>query len=69
MHGLSPRLRILIGAITTVVFIGAGVSVWMGGTPIGGAVLVGLGAYRGIMWLREVARELGPDEDDEEDDA
>ncbi|MEZ4318258.1 MAG: hypothetical protein R3F61_12180 [Myxococcota bacterium] len=65
MNGLSPRLRILLGAVTTVVFLGIGASVYGGGSTIGGAVLIGLGLFRGLMWVREVRAEwLAPDDDD-----
>jgi hypothetical protein len=59
-------MRILVGAVTTVVFFGVGASVFGGGSPIGGSVLLGLGLYRGLMLAREVWWEFGPDDEDED---
>ena len=61
---IPPRLRVLVGAITTLVFGGLGASLVTGGQPWAGGVLLLLGLYRGVMWVREVHWMLQPDEDD-----
>ncbi len=65
---IPPRLRVLIGAITTLVFAGLGASLVSGGNTWSGAVLLLLGLYRGVMWVRELRWMLSPEEEDEEED-
>lgn len=60
----SPRLQVLLGAVTTVVFFGVGGSLFMGGQTIGGSVLMGLGAFRAVYWLRDVRWAFLPDDED-----
>jgi hypothetical protein len=61
---ISPRLRVLVGAVTTLVLTGLGASLVSGGQVWGGAVFLLLGLYRGVMWVRELRWLLEPDEDD-----
>lgn len=51
---LSPKQRVLVGAITTVAFVGIGLSLWAEGRPLVGGVLTALGLYRFVAWVREV---------------
>ncbi|MCB9677490.1 MAG: hypothetical protein H6737_20445 [Alphaproteobacteria bacterium] len=62
MRGLGPRASLLLGAVSTVAFLGVGASVYVGGSPVGGFVLVALGVYRGVMWVREARGAFEPDE-------
>ena len=60
---MSPRLRLPLGALTTVAFVGLGVSFLADGNVLSGAVVLGLGVYRGLTWALELRRALAPDEE------
>lgn len=52
-----------MGAVTTVVFLGLGWTVWTGGRPYTGGLLVVLGIYRLVAWVREVRIAFQDEED------
>jgi len=51
---VSRRLRILIGAMTTVLVCGLGALLWAEGRTIMGPVVLGFGLFRGVVWVRQV---------------
>lgn len=60
---LSPKMRVMVGAISVVLYGLVGAS--MLGTNLHwvGVVLLGLGMFRAVVWLRQVAA-LFQDDDD-----
>lgn len=60
---MNPRLRLPLGALTTVAFVGLGGSLLADGNVASGAVILGLGVYRGLMWVLELRRTLASDEE------
>lgn len=60
---LSPKARVFVGAMTTVVMLGLSVSLYTGGQWLAALVLGLLGVYRGWMWTRELRFVFGSDED------
>jgi len=63
MRGLDPRARLMLGVLTTLMFLGIGGSLYLEGSSLGGAVLVSLGLFRAWMWIRELRRYLEPEEE------
>ena len=60
---MSPRIRLPLGTLTTVAFLGLGVSLLFDGRSLSGAVITTLGVYRGTMWVLEVSRFMASDEE------
>lgn len=58
---MPARGRLLIGAITTVAFVGVGASLIGSGRTVGGAVVLGLGLFRGVAWITELRRAFADD--------
>lgn len=54
---MSRRLRILIGAMTTVLVCGVGALLLAEGRPMVGGVVLAFGLFRGAVWVRQVRAE------------
>jgi hypothetical protein len=50
---VTPRLRVLIGGVTVLVWLGVGGSLFAGGRTWIGAVLMALGAFRAVVLVRQ----------------
>ena len=60
---LSPRIRILLGLVTTALFFSAGATFLAGGGNILGYLLLGLGTYRGYVLIRQIRWFLQSDDE------
>jgi len=63
---MSGRLRLMTGAITTLIFLFIGLTLLSEGSQRIGAALAGLGVFRGALLVRQAMAEFGGDEDDDE---
>lgn len=63
---MSPSVRLVIGAMTVVLYSSAGLTLVVeeGTWRIVGIVLLGLAAYRLLMWVRDLRGYLQPDDED-----
>jgi hypothetical protein len=52
---MSPRATLMVGAFTTLLFLGFGVVLIAGGRATLGWVIAGLGVLRGLLWLRQLS--------------
>ena len=59
---MSPRVRLLLGLVTTAVLCLVGATVLADGNTVVGGIILGLGAFRGIVWLNQVRVRLTADE-------
>ncbi len=57
---MSARGQAMIGMITTAVFLGVGVMMWLEQRPMIAALLLGLGLLRGVAALRQARAAYGP---------
>jgi len=61
---MSGRLRLMTGAITTLIFLGIGLSLLSEGNNRIGAVLAALGVFRGGVLVRQAVAEFSDDDDE-----
>ncbi|MBW1876726.1 MAG: hypothetical protein JRJ84_00035 [Deltaproteobacteria bacterium] len=52
---MSPRAMLMVGAVTTLLFLSFGVVLIAGDRTILGCVIMGLGLLRGLLWLRQLS--------------
>ncbi len=50
---MSDRATLLIGAVTTVLFVSIGATLFAEGRTLIGSIVLGLGVLRGTMWVRQ----------------
>lgn len=63
---MSHSLRLMTGVLTTLIFLGIGLSLLTEGSSVIGGFLVALGVFRGVMVTRAVMTRY--DDGDEDDD-
>ena len=64
---MSSLIRALIGVLTTVVFLWIGFWLWNAEQPLVGGALIVLGAFRGVVAVRQLTWAFRRDEDDPAD--
>ena len=52
---MSPKVRVMVGAITTMIFLGFGLTSLAESQYILGGILVALGCFRGWFLVREIS--------------
>jgi hypothetical protein len=60
---LSPRIRVLLGLITTTLFFSVGITFLAGGGDVIGYLLIGLGTYRAYLLFKQVRWLMQPADD------
>ena len=56
---MSDRASLLIGAVTTVLFVTVGATLFAEGRTLLGSIVIGLGVLRGTMWVRQALASRG----------
>lgn len=60
---MNARVALLTGALTTALFLGVGIPLFLAGHTITGALVTGLGVLRGVVWIRQLAAFMRRDDD------
>lgn len=65
---MTPRLRVLTGLITVIIYLGIGAVMYDAGARWIGGALVALGLLRLVLWLRQLRLLRGEEPDEDEDE-
>ena len=60
---MSPRMRVMVGSVSTLLFVFFGVSLFSAGEELLGTVLCALGAFRALVLLRQLFYLFRPEDD------
>lgn len=60
---MNARVNLMIGALTSVLFLVVGTSVFMEGRTVIGSIIFGLGVLRGTLWIRQFLAVRAEDEE------
>ena len=61
---LSPRIRVLLGIITSLLFFSVGITFLQAGSNTIAYLLLGLGAYRSYLLAKQIRWLMQPADDD-----